>query len=198
LNVTLDFGSKTWDMAVSRVELGDRFAGITDTANITLDLNGRYVLSTRIVHNIAYEWEADLSSFTQAMEMEMINVKYGFSGPGKVTVKGRITDQVRAIGDASLVLNESRKDYKLMNTPHFVEKVEKKQPVSYKDDTGTLSANLKTGRWTITADDAAFPNPRPMYHGEAELKVKVAGRDYFSAYVHPDSYVLDLSYELLR
>jgi len=198
LNVTLDFGARTWDMAVSRVELGEAFAGVKETALITLDLNGRFVLSTRIVHNIAYEWEADLSSFTQAMEVDTITVKKDFSDKGAVTVKGRLTDQVRAIGDASIVLNDSRKDYKLMNMPHFMEKVQKKQSISYKDETGTLAANLKTGQWTMTADTNIFAHPRPMYHGEAELKVKIGGKDYFSAYVHPESYAVHLDYELLK
>jgi hypothetical protein len=28
-----------------------------------------------------------------------------------------------------------------------------------------------------------------MYHGEAELKVKIGGgKDYFNAYIHPDSH----------
>lgn len=36
-----------------------------------------------------------------------------------------------------------------------------------------------------------------MYHGDAELKVKVAGKDCFSAMVHPDSYILELEFKLL-
>ena len=198
LNVTLDFGAKIWNMAVSQIELGDKFARVHDTAAVTLDLNGRYVLSTRIVHKMAYEWQADLSSLTQAMEMETINVKHGFSGPGKVTITGRLTDQVRSIGDVSLVLNESRKDYNLMNMPNFIQNVEEKQPIFYQDATGTLAANLGTGHWTITANTDAFPNPRPMHHGEAELKVKIGGKDYFNDYIHPDNYFIILSHQLLN
>lgn len=196
LCVTLDFGTMTWNMEVSRIELGDRFAGVGDTATVTLDLNSRYVLSTRIVHGLAYEWETDLSSFTQSMEMHTINVKQDTSGAGKVRVTGRLTDRVRTIGDVSLVLNEARKEYNLMNTPEFMEKVKEKRPIRYRDASGTLDADLETGCWTMTADTTAFPNPRPMHHGDVELKVKIGGRDYFSAYVHPDNYVLVLSYEL--
>lgn len=86
-------------------------------------------------------------------------MKHGFSGPGKVTVKGRLTDQVRSIGDVSLVLSESRKDYKLMNMPNFIQNVEEKQPFFHQDATGTLAANLGTGRWTITA---RMPSPTPV------------------------------------
>ena len=198
LEVTLDFGSMTWDMAVSDIELGDKFAGVNDTAVITLDLNHRYVLSTRIVHSMMYEWQADLSSFTQAMEMNTINVQQGSTGPGVVIVMGRLTDQVRSVGDVSIVLNASHKDYNLMNLPDFMEIVNKKRFVFYGDETGILVANLETGYWAITADTYALPNPLPMYHGEAELKVLIGGKEYFSAYIHPDSYVVDLSYKLLK
>lgn len=130
-----------------------------DTAAVTLDLNGRYVLSTRIVHKMAYEWQADLSSLTQAMEMETINVKHGFSGPGKVTVKGRLTDQVRSIGDVSLVLNESRKDYNLMNMPNFIQNVEEKQPIFYQDGEHWLQTS---GRVTGPSPPIRMPSPTPV------------------------------------
>ncbi len=185
-------------MAVSDVELGDKFAGVLDTARITLNLNDRYILSSRIAHNLAYEWGADLSRFGQALEMQTINVKQGFLGTGEMTLKGKLTNQVQAIGDVSIALNGAQKDYKLMKTPHFMRRVKNKQSIRYKDATGTLAANLKNDQWAITANTKSLGNPRPMYHGDANLKVKIGGKDYFSAYVHPDSYVVRLKYQKQR
>lgn len=37
-----------------------------------------------------------------------------------------------------------------------------------------------------------------LRHGEAELKVKIGGKDCFSAYVYPESYVMQVDYELLK
>lgn len=37
-----------------------------------------------------------------------------------------------------------------------------------------------------------------MHHGEAELKVKIGGKDYFNDYIHPDNYFIILSHQLLN
>jgi hypothetical protein len=196
LKLTLNFGAKTWDMSVSRIELGDRFAGLTNLASVTLDLNGRYLLSTRISHRMAYEWRADLTSLDQPVWVKALNVTKDLAGNGRVKLNGRLTDAVKSVGDTSVVLNGEAKHYPLMSkVKNFWKKVEEKGTLIYRDDNSSLRANLKSGVWSCEVDTDVFKHPLPFYHGDAELELKVGGKAYFKASIHPDSYVMTLQYE---
>ncbi len=195
LILTLDFGAGTWDMNVSKIELGDRFAGLNKQAAVTLDLNGLYILTTRINHRMAYEWQADLSSLDQPIWVESINVSRDLAGKGQVKLNGRITDAVRRVGDTSVQLNGAAKDYPLMaKVENFMQKVTEKGILVYKDANSSLHADLKSGVWACQVDTDVFKHPLPFHHGDLQLALQVGGMDYFNASIHPDSWAMTLEY----
>ena len=193
LKLTLNFRAMTWAMSVSRIELGDWFAELPNTASVTLDLNGQYILNTRISHRTAYQWQADLTSLDQPIWVQRIKVNQDLAGNGTVKLNGRLTEAMISVGDTSLVLNGDAKHYPLTsNVKNFAKKVEEKGILAYRDDNSTLRVNLGNGVWSCEADTDVFTHPLPFHHGDAELELRVGGKAYFNASIHPDSYVLIL------
>ncbi len=195
LKLTLDFGAGTWDMKVSQIELGDRFPGLINRAVVTLDLNGLFILATRISHQTAYAWQADLTSFDQPLWVESISVARDLAGKGKVKLNGRLTAAVNRTGDTSVVINGEAKHYALMaKVEAFMNKVTEKGILDYKDDNSSLQADLKSGVWSCEVDSDVFSRPLPFHHGDVQLELKVGGKSFFNASIHPDSYVMALEY----
>ena len=182
-------------MKVSKIELGDRFPGLMNRAAVTLDLNGLYILATRISHQMAYTWQADLTSLDQPIWVESIKVAQDLAGKGKVRLNGRLTAAVNRTGDTSVVINGEAKHYALMaKIENFMNKVTEKGVLDYKDENSSLHADLKSGVWWCQVDSDVFSHPLPFHHGDVQLDLKVGGKDFFNASIHPDSFAMTLEY----
>jgi hypothetical protein len=162
----------------------------------TLNLNDQYLLTSRVKHNTAYHWEADLAALEDEYWIESISVDLDYAGKGKVSLRGAIPDPLVNFGDFSVVMNRSKKDLRLTKTKNFSEKLATRGILSYSSPRAKMTANLKTGWWTCEVDSALFKTPRPVSdkNGTTDLRLKVGGREVYKKLITTDYYKMDLKY----
>ena len=103
---------------------------------------------------------------------------------------------MNSVGDTSLVLNGVPKHFPLMTgVKDFMKIVQEKGAFVFEDADSKLVAHLGSGVVSCRVDTALFKHPRPYHHGEAELEIHVGGKEFFKAWVHPDSYTMRLKYD---
>lgn len=193
---SLDFTAGSWDFCVERATLGWYTDPLNPVLTIVLNLNDLYLLSSRVRHESAYHWEADLSAVADSLWVSSVSVDKDFEGGGKVLLKGSLPDSLKGFGDFSVAMNGTQKDLTVTEVEGFTKKLFQRCPMAYRDATGSFTVDLGSGMWRCAIDTEAFPNPGPVKEkdGRTDLRLKIGGKEHFSQRVSPDFYRMDLRY----
>lgn len=192
LQLELDFRSGTWNMALARHELSEAFQnlGASITA-VTLNLNQRYVLTSLIPHQSAYQWSSDLTGRGQALRLQRLVVRSEYSGDGELRLNGALGPDVPAFGDTSVGLNGELRHLPMMQKNRdFALRQALRLTQLYREGKSSLRFNPRNGALLAKLDRRSFRTAAPLHHGEAELLVAIGGKPYFKAWIRPDRYRL--------
>lgn len=200
VSLRLDFNAMTWDFSVDRAGLWWYTDPLNPLVTVTLDINGKAILSNRICHSTSYQWDADLSRIDAEYGIQSINVAGTFAGKGTVELQGQLPSTLSRFGDFSVVLNDSQYDIPLTKAAGFAKKFSKLAPISYKDKNASFHVNLKTRKWSCLINRSQFLTPRPVSNKDAktDLRLKIGGKEVFSQRITCDHYKMKLKYNTER
>ena len=175
--LVMDFGNKTWSFDASSRDL-DREMRVADAqVRVQLDLEGLYILSTWLEHDVNSAWRYNGSeSPWEPYGVRRITGGYDSeTAAGSLRIKGRVTRNLQSFGDIEIRVNGASVRFPLLSVPDFSDQLVNHGRVTYAAEGLSFDIDFATGKWTAVIEGGEFKTDMVPKAGEVHVQVLLGG-----------------------